>query len=81
MATSTYEKVKQILIERFVIDSALITPEADLQKGLKLDSMDAIDLLLALNEKFSIRISEHALEKVHTIAELVAAIEEHQPKL
>lgn len=81
MTTKTYEKVKQILVERFVIEPSRIHLESDLQKDLNLDSMDAIDLLLALNEVFKIRIPEQSLEKVRTISELVVVIEQHKPKL
>lgn len=81
MTTKTYEKVKQLLVERFAIDVAAIRPESDLQKDLHLDSMDAIDLLLALNELFSIRIPEKSLESIHTLSQLVQAIDENKPKL
>ena len=80
MTTNTFDLLKQILVERFAINPANVQPETDLQKDLNLDSMDAIDLLLAINETFVIRIPEKMLENIHTIADLVAVIDKHRPK-
>lgn len=81
MTTKTYEKIKQILVERFAINPSQIQPEADFHADLGFDSMDVIDLLLSVNEVFSMRIPERALEKVHTIAQLVAAVENNKVKI
>lgn len=78
MNQKLYEKVRDILVQRFAIAPNLISPEVDIQKDLHLDSMDAIDLLLALNESFSTRIPEKSLEHIHTLSELVNAIETHK---
>ena len=80
MEDKTFNLLKWILTERFAIDPANIHENTDLQKDLNLDSMDAIDLLLAVNETFSIRISEQVLENVHTVSELVSVIGQHKPK-
>ncbi len=76
MNTAIFTSVKKILVERFVIDAALIQPEADLETTLNLDSMDAVDLLSVVNETFKVAISEQSFETVHTIADLVAVISE-----
>ncbi|OGT40951.1 MAG: hypothetical protein A3F13_02485 [Gammaproteobacteria bacterium RIFCSPHIGHO2_12_FULL_40_19] len=81
MTTRTFELVKHILVERFAIDPAKIHLATDLQKDLNLDSMDAIDLLLAINETFSIRVPEQMLENVHTMTQLIEMVEKHKPKL
>lgn len=78
LKSATFDAVKKILVERFAINASLIHASADLQKELNLDSMDAIDLLLAVNETFSIRVPEQLLENIHTVSELVAVIEKHQ---
>jgi acyl carrier protein len=77
MTTKTFEQLKHILVERFGIDPAAVQPITDLQKDLNLDSMDSIDLLLAINEVFDIRVPEQMLEDVHTISDLVAVVEKH----
>ena len=75
---NAFEQIKKILVERFVIDANKIHPESDLQKELKLDSMDAIDLLLAVNETFSLRISDKTLDEIHTVGQLAAVVEKYK---
>ena len=74
------EQITQILVERFAIQPDKIQLTADFQKDLNMDSMDAIDLLLAVNETFSIRIPEQSLDKIHTVSQLLDCIEKHKPK-
>ena len=76
-ASQTHALVKKILVERFAINLASIHPNTDLQKELKLDSMDAMDLLLAVNETFSIQLPEQVLTNIHTVGELVDCIEKY----
>ncbi|OGT32984.1 MAG: hypothetical protein A3C44_06530 [Gammaproteobacteria bacterium RIFCSPHIGHO2_02_FULL_39_13] len=73
----TFLQVRRILIERFAVNPDSVQPKTDLQNDLNLDSMDALDLLLAINETFGIRISEKSLESILTIEQLVACIEKH----
>ncbi len=75
MAQSVFEVLKSLLEERFEITPALVKPEAELQKELGLDSMDAVDLLLAVNEAFDIRVPTEALSDIHTVKDLVDLIE------
>lgn len=75
MTTKTFEQVKHILVERFAIQSANVQPNADLQKQLGLDSMDAIDLLSAVNDVFGIRVPVELLDKIHTVSDLVETIQ------
>lgn len=80
MILNTFDKVKKILVERFAINPANVQPETNLQTELNLDSMDAIDLLLAINETFAIRVPEQMLENIHTINELVTVIDKHKTR-
>lgn len=77
---STFDQIKEILVERFGIEADRIQPEASLQEDLALDSMDALDLLLAVNETCNSRIPEDVLENIHTISQLVSMVDKHRPK-
>jgi len=70
-----FEKIKTLLDERFAIEPSLVLLTADLHKDLGLDSMDSVDLLLAVNETFGIQVRPEALSDIHTIQDLVTAIE------
>lgn len=76
----TFSQLKTILVERFGVNADRVQPETDLQNQLNLDSMDALDLLLAVNNTFDVHISEKALEKINTVGQLVACIEKYKPK-
>ena len=76
MRMQIQDQLKTILIERFNIDPALIHPTVSLQKELKLDSMDAVDLLLAVNDVFSIQLPEEMLGKIHTLNDLTICVEQ-----
>ena len=78
--TTTFETIKKILVERFAIAPADVQPAADFQKELDLDSMDALDLLLAVNEHFKLRLPEETLASIHTVSELVDVVDQHLPK-
>lgn len=71
------DAIIKILIERFAISPAQIKPSADLTQDLKLDSIDAVDLLGIVNEQFSLRISEEAFEKVVTVQDLIELLQAH----
>ena len=70
--------LKQLLIERFDIEPELIHPEVDLQKECNMDSIDALDLLLAVNELFKIQIPEKSLASIHTVGDLEKMIEKYK---
>ncbi|OGT45790.1 MAG: hypothetical protein A3E82_07115 [Gammaproteobacteria bacterium RIFCSPHIGHO2_12_FULL_38_11] len=74
MEAKLFERVKKLLAERFAIDPARIHLQTHIQKELNFDSMDALDLLLAVNEEFSIRVPEQALENINTVSDIVDAI-------
>lgn len=75
-----YDAVKRLLIERFAVDESQITPQAELQEALALDSLDALDLLFAVNETFRTQIPEQVLESVHTVDDLVRVIQQYTKK-
>ena len=50
------EKVNQFLVEEFEVDTARITPEANLREALELDSLDYIDLVVVIESNFSFKV-------------------------
>lgn len=72
-----FESIRSLLVSRFGIDPALVVPSAHLQNDLRLDSVDAIDLVLAINETLKVRIPESTFQKIHTVGDLVSVVEEN----
>lgn len=71
MATQTIRKqIDQIVASEFELDASTIKPESDLYNDLGLDSLDAIDLVVALEKSFGIKVEEGAARKVRTLEQL-----------
>lgn len=67
-------KLRELLAEKFEVDPARITPEADLYRDLDLDSIDAVDLVIKLQEMTGKRIKPEEFKSVRTIGDVCVAI-------
>lgn len=68
-----FKKIKQIIVEQSVCDEEDIKLETEID-DLKLDSLDKIELLMALEEEFNVEISDEEAELVKTVADIVKTI-------
>src|SRR5260221_4008234 len=66
-------KLRELLADKFEVDPARITPEADLYRDLDLDSIDAVDLVIKLQEMTGKRIKPDEFRSVRTIGDVVVA--------
>jgi acyl carrier protein len=80
MASSTEEKVKQIIVEQLGVDESEVTPTASFIDDLGADSLDTVELVMALEEGFGIEIPDEDAEKITTVKDALAYIESHLPK-
>ena len=71
------ESVTRILVETFEIDATRVRPEADLAEDLGLDSIDAIDLAVKLEELTGLRVEEGQLKAVRTMQDVIELVEVH----
>lgn len=69
------EKVKTILAEQFDVDESKITADTDLQEDLGADSLDVVDLIMSIEDEFSVEIPDDAVEDIKTVGSLVSFIE------
>jgi len=75
--SSVEEKVKSIIMEQLGVDAEEVTPEASFVNDLGADSLDTVELVMALEEAFKIEISDEDAEKITTVGEAVKYIESH----
>jgi len=80
MASSVEEKVKQIIVEQLGVDESEVTPTASFIDDLGADSLDTVELVMALEEGFGIEIPDEDAEKITTVKDALAYIETHLPK-
>jgi acyl carrier protein len=74
---SVESKVKGIIAERLGVEEGEITPEASFVDDLGADSLDTVELVMALEEEFNIEISDEDAEKITTVKDAVKYIESH----
>lgn len=73
-----FEKVRDILCNQFDVQEEAITPATRISEDLGADSLDAVDMLMSLEDEFDVEIPDEEIENIKTVADLVAYIEEHQ---
>jgi len=71
---SIEERVKQIVAEQLGVDDAQVTPEASFMDDLGADSLDTVELVMALEEEFDIEISDEDAEKILTVQNAISYI-------
>jgi len=69
-------KVEDVIVDLLAIDRALIKPETKLFEDLDFDSIDAIELILQLEEKYDEKISADKLKSARTIQDVVDCLYE-----
>ncbi|KGP75894.1 acyl carrier protein [Desulfosporosinus sp. Tol-M] len=72
-----FEKVKAIVVEQLGVDEELVTPETSF-KELDADSLDIVELIMALEEAFDLDIPDEEAEKIKTVGEAVSYIKENK---
>ena len=70
-----FEQVKRVLAEQLGVDESVITLDSSFVDDLGADSLDVVELVMALQEKFEIEIPDEEAEKIQTIGDVVAYIE------
>lgn len=70
-------KVDEILVDEFELDADSVVPEASLREDLDLDSLDAVDLIVALEKAFGFRIDEKVVVEMKTVGDIHGYIREH----
>ncbi len=71
------EKVKQIVSEQLGVDEGEVTPSAAFVDDLGADSLDTVELVMALEEAFEIEIPDEDAEKIRTVQDAIDYIEKH----
>jgi acyl carrier protein len=74
---SVEAKVKQIVVEQLGVDEDQVTAEAAFMDDLGADSLDTVELVMALEEEFDIEISDEDAEKIQTVKDAVSYINDN----
>ena len=72
------QRVKDIIVEQLGVKPDQVTPEAKFIEDLGADSLDTVELIMALEEEFGIEVPDEQAEKLLTVGDVGKYIEEHQ---
>ena len=72
---ATFDDVKAVVVEQLSIDADAVKMESKIIEDLGADSLDVVELVMALEEKFDINVPDEDAEKISTVGDIVAYIE------
>ncbi len=77
MEKSVEKRVFEIIVEQLGVSEEEVTMEASFIDDLGADSLDLVELIMAMEEEFSLEISDEDAEKIQTVQDVVNYISEH----
>jgi acyl carrier protein len=73
-----FDKVKDIIVDQLDADEDAVKMEAVITDDLGADSLDVVDLVMAIEDEFEMEIPDEAVEKIKTVGDIVSYIESKQ---
>ncbi|HEY7923899.1 MAG: acyl carrier protein [Burkholderiales bacterium] len=74
------DRVKKIIVDQLGVEEETVTPEASFVDDLGADSLDTVELVMALEEEFGVEIPDEDAEKITRVKEAIDYIEKHSGK-
>jgi len=73
-----FERVKEVIVRELSVPESQVTEDATFDGDLRADSLDVVELVMALEDEFDIEIPEDEAEKIRTVGDTVRYLEEKQ---
>ena len=74
----TFDKIRDIIVEQLSVDESAVTMDTNLLKDLEADSLDAVEIIMAIEEEFMLEIPDEDAEKFQLVGDLVRYVEEQE---
>ena len=73
-----FDQVKDIIVEELNVDANLITMEARLSEDLGADSIDAVELIMKIEDTFDVSVSDEQAQAIKSVGDIVRYLEENK---
>ena len=77
METTNQKRLTEIIAQQLDVDEDKVTPDASFMQDLGADSLDFVELAMALEEEFDIEIPDSDVEKIQTVQDALSYLDEH----
>lgn len=77
LSEETVGKIKSLIAEQLGVDIEKVTDDASFVEDMGADSLDTVELVMALEEEYGVDIPDEDVEKVTTVKDVIAYIDEH----
>jgi len=71
-----FSQIKDILVETLSVDEDKVTPDARFQEDLETDSLDLVELIMTMEEKFGLKITDEEAQEIKTVGDAVDFVEQ-----
>lgn len=75
-ATAIYRKLRTLIAESLGVEEDEVTPDASFEEDLNVDQQDLVDLMVAIEEEFEVRIPDDAMSEMSTVGHVVDYLED-----
>ena len=73
-----FDKIKDIIIDQLQVEESDVNMDTNLMKDLSADSLDAVEIIMAIEDEYGIEIPDEDAEKMQTVGDLVRYVEENK---
>ena len=74
----TFDTIRDIVVEHLGVDADMVQMDTNLMKDLEADSLDAVEIILGVEEAFGLDIPDEEAEKFETVKDLVEYVDSHK---
>lgn len=75
-----FERVQEVLADQLGLEENEIKPESKLKEDLGADSLDMVELIMAMEEEFDVEIPDEEAQNIRTVADAVNYVEQYETK-
>ncbi len=72
---TTFDKIKDMIVDQLDVEADEVTMDANIQEDLGANSLDIVDLIMAVEDEFEVKIDDDASENIKTVGDIVKFID------